>query len=186
VLTEGARKVYRGRRVGQGFSKACYLRRSFCLPWPENPSIAQRNLVNVQRNQQLLIRPYSKFKHFEAAVTRTQSHLSHIGGGGDFSSQVSFLEICLVPWMEIVLWYFWNPPFHCPVWNIAPLGPSQLYTNRHVQLLQYLNLYSKFWVSWLRLTSSIITNNFVALVREWTIPTEWPPLVGEISVNFSG
>jgi hypothetical protein len=25
--------------------------------------------------------------------------------------------------------------------------------------------------------------NSVALVREWTIPTEWPPLVGEVSAN---
>jgi hypothetical protein len=28
--------------------------------------------------------------------------------------------------------------------------------------------------------------NFVALVRKQTIPTERPPLVGEVSVNFSG
>jgi hypothetical protein len=29
-------------------------------------------------------------------------------------------------------------------------------------------------------------NNSVALVRERTIPTERPPLVDEVSVNFSG
>jgi acyl-CoA synthetase (AMP-forming)/AMP-acid ligase II len=29
----------------------------------------------------------------------------------------------------------------------------------------------------------IITNNSVALVRERTIPTERPPLVGEVSAN---
>jgi hypothetical protein len=28
--------------------------------------------------------------------------------------------------------------------------------------------------------------NSVALVRERTIPTEWPPPVGEVSANFSG
>jgi hypothetical protein len=28
--------------------------------------------------------------------------------------------------------------------------------------------------------------NSVALVRERTIPTEWPPLVGEVSANFCG
>jgi hypothetical protein len=28
--------------------------------------------------------------------------------------------------------------------------------------------------------------NSVALVREWTIPTEQPPLVGEVSANFCG
>jgi hypothetical protein len=28
--------------------------------------------------------------------------------------------------------------------------------------------------------------NFVALVRERTIPTERPPLVGEVSANFYG
>jgi hypothetical protein len=26
----------------------------------------------------------------------------------------------------------------------------------------------------------------VVLVRKWTIPTERPPLVGEVSANFSG
>jgi hypothetical protein len=31
-----------------------------------------------------------------------------------------------------------------------------------------------------------IKNNSVALVRERTIPTEPPPLVGEVSANFSG
>jgi hypothetical protein len=29
-------------------------------------------------------------------------------------------------------------------------------------------------------------NNSVALVRERTIPTERPPLVGEVSANFCG
>jgi hypothetical protein len=29
-------------------------------------------------------------------------------------------------------------------------------------------------------------NNSVALVRERTVPTERPPLVGEVSANFSG
>jgi hypothetical protein len=28
------------------------------------------------------------------------------------------------------------------------------------------------------------TNNSVALVHERTIPTEWPPIVGEVSANF--
>jgi hypothetical protein len=28
--------------------------------------------------------------------------------------------------------------------------------------------------------------NSVALIRKRTIPTEWPPLVGEVSTNFSG
>jgi hypothetical protein len=28
--------------------------------------------------------------------------------------------------------------------------------------------------------------NCVALVRKRTLPTEWPPLVGEVSANFSG
>ena len=28
--------------------------------------------------------------------------------------------------------------------------------------------------------------NSVALVRERTIPTEWPPPVGEVSANFRG
>jgi hypothetical protein len=28
--------------------------------------------------------------------------------------------------------------------------------------------------------------NSVALVRRWTIPTEWPPLVDEVSANFCG
>jgi hypothetical protein len=30
----------------------------------------------------------------------------------------------------------------------------------------------------------LINNNPVAWVREWTIPTERPPLVGEVSANF--
>jgi hypothetical protein len=34
--------------------------------------------------------------------------------------------------------------------------------------------------------SSSEYNNSVALVRERTIPTERPPLVGEVSANFSG
>jgi hypothetical protein len=33
---------------------------------------------------------------------------------------------------------------------------------------------------------SLNYNNSVALVRERTIPTELPPLVGEVSANFSG
>jgi hypothetical protein len=32
----------------------------------------------------------------------------------------------------------------------------------------------------------LVLTNSVALVRERTIPTERPPLVGEISVNFCG
>jgi hypothetical protein len=32
----------------------------------------------------------------------------------------------------------------------------------------------------------IYNNNSVALVRQRTIPTERPPLVGEVSANFSG
>jgi hypothetical protein len=31
-----------------------------------------------------------------------------------------------------------------------------------------------------------IKHNSVALVRERTIPTEWPPLVGEVNANFCG
>jgi hypothetical protein len=30
------------------------------------------------------------------------------------------------------------------------------------------------------------SNNFVAWVREWTMPSERPPLVGEVSANFCG
>jgi hypothetical protein len=30
----------------------------------------------------------------------------------------------------------------------------------------------------------IITNNSVALFCKWTIPTDWPPLVAEVSANF--
>jgi hypothetical protein len=39
------------------------------------------------------------------------------------------------------------------------------------------------WVSTKRL---IIKLNSVALVRKQTIPTERPPLVGEVSANFCG
>jgi hypothetical protein len=38
-------------------------------------------------------------------------------------------------------------------------------------------------------TSSTQNNkqtNSGALVRQQTVPTEWPPLVGEVSANFSG
>jgi hypothetical protein len=31
-----------------------------------------------------------------------------------------------------------------------------------------------------------IQYNSVALVRQRTMPTEWPPLVGEVSANFCG
>jgi hypothetical protein len=36
------------------------------------------------------------------------------------------------------------------------------------------------------LRKALVNNNSVALVRELTIPTERPPFVGEVSVNFSG
>jgi hypothetical protein len=36
------------------------------------------------------------------------------------------------------------------------------------------------------LSINIITNNSVALVPERTIPTELPPLVGEVSDDFCG
>ena len=35
-------------------------------------------------------------------------------------------------------------------------------------------------------SSRYFSNNSVALVRERTIPTEWPPPVGEVSANFCG
>jgi hypothetical protein len=33
---------------------------------------------------------------------------------------------------------------------------------------------------------TFVLRNSAALVREWTIPTERPPLVGEVNANFSG
>jgi hypothetical protein len=41
-------------------------------------------------------------------------------------------------------------------------------------------------ISFRQETQKWITNNSVALVRERTIPTERPPLVGEVSANFCG
>jgi len=32
----------------------------------------------------------------------------------------------------------------------------------------------------------MVYKNSVALVREWTIPTEQPPPVGEVNANFCG
>jgi hypothetical protein len=41
---------------------------------------------------------------------------------------------------------------------------------------------SEFWLHWALCTKL----NSVALVRDGTIPTERPPLVGEFSANFCG
>jgi hypothetical protein len=41
-------------------------------------------------------------------------------------------------------------------------------------------------VSWVLLNERNIKKNSVALVRKQTIPTERPPLVGEINVNLCG
>jgi predicted transcriptional regulator len=46
----------------------------------------------------------------------------------------------------------------------------------------YISLQDNYIVS---LTNFIISN-YVVLVRKRTIPTELPPLVGEVSANFSG
>jgi hypothetical protein len=43
------------------------------------------------------------------------------------------------------------------------------------------------WVTCLKMTiKRAPVHNSVALVRERTIPTERPPLVGEVSANFCG
>jgi hypothetical protein len=55
-----------------------------------------------------------------------------------------------------------------------------LYVKFYLQLLMYRR-------SVLRLSKTKKTKlNFVALVRERTIPTERPPPVGEVSANFCG
>jgi hypothetical protein len=47
---------------------------------------------------------------------------------------------------------------------------------------------SWIWSLWTRCAFSVLQyvkqTNSVALVRKWTIPTEWPPLVGEGSANL--
>jgi hypothetical protein len=56
----------------------------------------------------------------------------------------------------------------------------------------YLAYYTMQFALWIsvkgyvtrRDTDEQTANNSVALVREWTIPTERLPLVGEISANF--
>jgi hypothetical protein len=53
-------------------------------------------------------------------------------------------------------------------------------------------LYRICYGSFIQYSSSFIIlhpikkKNSVFLVRKRTIPTEWPPLVGEVSANFSG
>ena len=48
--------------------------------------------------------------------------------------------------------------------------------------IQFLSSETQFFLYW----EMFETNNFVALVRERTIPTERPPPVGEVSANFCG
>ena len=49
---------------------------------------------------------------------------------------------------------------------------------------QYVFIFCLF-TTWRRMSQTAIKNS-VALVRTRTIPTEWPPPVGEVSANFCG
>jgi hypothetical protein len=64
------------------------------------------------------------------------------------------------------------------------------FTNNEISsILQYLAMLAPLFFTMTDRPTNQPTNqptNFVALVREWTIPTEWPPLVGEVSANFCG
>jgi hypothetical protein len=47
-------------------------------------------------------------------------------------------------------------------------------------------LLNGFIEAWHIFPGAVIINNSMALVRQRTIPTERPPLVGEVSGNFCG
>jgi hypothetical protein len=44
------------------------------------------------------------------------------------------------------------------------------------------------WTNWGKSQNILLKQktNSVVLARKWTIPTERPPLAGEVSVNFNG
>jgi hypothetical protein len=62
--------------------------------------------------------------------------------------------------------------------------PENLYFNisPNVAILVLLVIFPCLFAVCVRITN----NNYVALVRERTIPTERPPLVGEVSAHFCG
>jgi hypothetical protein len=62
---------------------------------------------------------------------------------------------------------------------------SFLRNNIKLSDVEWLNLMS-YCITWLTTILCILIWNFVAWVRERPMPTERPPLVGEVSANFYG
>jgi hypothetical protein len=62
---------------------------------------------------------------------------------------------------------------------------------RHCSIYPYIRVisswrYSHYFVVFISLSSNMPSKSSVAWVRERSIPTERPPLVGELSANFWG